>query len=65
MGSRVARKEAKGQPTAVDILWRGCYKTTHIVAPEREAAESEAQATAKIAQQSDIVCRGIATPMEA
>ena len=64
MGSRMTRKEAKGQPTPVDILWRGRNKTTHIVAPEREAAESEAQATAKIAQQSDIVCRGIATPME-
>ena len=64
MGTGVAGQESEGQPAAIDVFWRGCDKTSHVVAPEGEAAESEGESATQVAQHADIVCGRIASPVQ-
>ena len=57
-------QEAEWQPTTIYILWRSRHETTHIMTPEREAAQSETQATTQIAQHTRIRRSRIAAPVQ-
>ena len=64
MCSGVRAEEAKGQPTAIDILWRSGDEASHVVTPEREAAESEGESTSQITHHTSIRGSGISAPVE-
>ena len=64
MGTRVRAKEAERQPTAIDVLWRCGDETTHIMTPEREAAESEGESASQIAHHTCIRGSGITAPVK-
>ena len=64
MGTGMGSKEAERQPATIDILGRSCDKTAHVVTPEGEAAQSEGDAAAEIAQHADIGGSSITAPMK-
>ena len=63
MGAGVTAQESKWQPSAIDILRRCSYKSTHIVAPERETAQSEAQSASQVAKHAGVSGGCVAAPV--
>ena len=57
-------EEAEGQPTLVDMVRRGALKAAHIMAPEAEAGQAQAQAAPEGFRHGNIAGRAVAAPMD-
>ena len=64
MGARMTAQETEWQPAAINIFGRSGNETAHVMAPEREAAESKGKTAPKVTKHTNVGSGSITSPME-